>query len=235
MSLDKVTSRSRTGLFLSYRSSIRGVLDDGEDDGEDGEEAWLGKDHTTIEVGGSSLGPRWVDRIDKVNALVEQCQGKMARLDRAHSSRLLPSFSEELERQQEEDVKRATEDITQLFREAQKEIGEIQRAVGREEREREEARARRRRAGRNDALLPLFDDSDSGNSQETVGRNVIKALASKVQDVSTAFRKKQANYLQSGWAIVCSVSHVSHLPHLQSCAVKRSRHTTFSRLQGRSL
>lgn len=119
------------------------------------------------------LPPRWIDIQDEVDETLKSITLKASSLDRLHSKHVLPGFDDEHIKQREErEIEALTQEITRGFQDCQKAIKRIQRMVN-------EAR-------------------QSGNltkGDETMAANIQIALASRVQEVSATFRKKQSNYL----------------------------------------
>ncbi|GAA94180.1 hypothetical protein E5Q_00828 [Mixia osmundae IAM 14324] len=193
--------RSRTLLFLSYRDSssrprrrLKPYYDD--DDGSSypparydrkgkqraragaGDEDRTGLlahangsngYHETIDMD-DTLPPKWMDHVDRVEEFLERAKPKMAQLDKLHARHLLPSFVDRSPEEREIEV--LTSDITNDFRQAH---AAIQRVT----------------------LLAKSMAADSSSSTDIVViQNVRTALASKLQDVSSVFRKRQSNYLK---------------------------------------
>lgn len=121
------------------------------------------------------LPPRWVDIQDEVTELLKDITKKSAELDRLHQKHVLPGFDEDKVKKQEEAViERMTQEITRGFHECQRSIQRIETMVR--------------------------DANQTGSvskGDETMARNIQISLASRVQDVSAVFRKKQSNYLKS--------------------------------------
>lgn len=121
------------------------------------------------------LPPRWIDIQEEVNDVLKDITLKAAKLEKLHSKHVLPGFDDEAVKQQEErDIERLTTEITRGFQECQKAIKRIENMV-------KEAR----QAG----TLQKGD--------EVMAQNIQVAMASRVQEVSATFRKKQSNYLNS--------------------------------------
>lgn len=119
------------------------------------------------------LPPRWIDVQDEVGDVLKDITLKAARLDKLHAKHVLPGFDDESVKQQEErEIEQLTQEITRGFQECQRAIKRIENMV-------KEAR-------------------QSGNLQsgdETMAKNIQVALATRVQEVSATFRKKQSTYL----------------------------------------
>jgi len=119
------------------------------------------------------LPPRWVDVQDEVGDVLKDITLKAAKLDKLHSKHVLPGFDDESVKQQEErEIEQLTQEITRGFQECQKAIKRVEKMVN--------------------------EAKQTGNLQtgdEVMARNIQVALASRVQEVSATFRKKQSNYL----------------------------------------
>ncbi|KAL7007800.1 t-SNARE affecting a late Golgi compartment protein 2 [Cystobasidiomycetes sp. EMM_F5] len=186
-------TRSRTGLFLSYRdtvirspssrlgsksiSSRKGkgrAYDDSYDDEErsgllaNGADANGNGDlHQAIEM--DNLPPQWIDEADKVDDILDRLKPRLTQLDKMHAKHILPGFADKSA--EERDIASATADITRELRRCQNIIAKIAQMAKR---------------------MPM---STSKEDRIMIG-NVQSGLATKVQNVSTIFRKKQTNYLR---------------------------------------
>jgi syntaxin 16 len=121
------------------------------------------------------LPPRWVDVQDEVGDVLKDVTLKSAKLDKLHQKHVLPGFDDdEVKKREEQDIEQLTQEITRGFRECQNAIQRIEKMV-------KEARAQR-------AL---------SKGDEEMARNIQIALATRVQEVSATFRKKQSTYLTS--------------------------------------
>ncbi|KAG0290121.1 hypothetical protein BGZ98_003587, partial [Dissophora globulifera] len=88
------------------------------------------------------------------------------KLDVMHKKHLLPGFDDRI--QEERDIERLTDEITQQFHASQRRIKRIN----------SESR------------------HSSSNQEQVMSRNVQMSLAQKVQDVSALFRQRQNTYMQ---------------------------------------
>lgn len=121
------------------------------------------------------LPPRWVDVQDEVTDLLDEIARKSANLDKLHQKHVLPGFDDEdVRREEEAAIERMTQDITRGFHECQKAIRKIETMV-------------------KDAKT----HGGISTGDETMARNIKISLATRVQEVSASFRKKQSNYLKS--------------------------------------
>ncbi|EIW83207.1 t-SNARE [Coniophora puteana RWD-64-598 SS2] len=173
------TTRSRTGLFISYRDSrapssrfSRPQSSYDEAYGDDSEnERLIGSSsrHVAIDV---NLPPKWVDVSDEVEEILGGTQLKIASLEKLHAKHALPGFADRTA--EEREIETATTEITRDFRRCQALIQRIE-------------------ADQKHAFPP----GRSASSHELkAAKNVQRGLAAKVQDLSSTFRKKQRVYLE---------------------------------------
>jgi len=119
------------------------------------------------------LPPRWIDVQDEVTDILKDVTLKAARLDKLHAKHVLPGFDDEhIKLQEEREIEQVTQEITRGFQECQRAVQRIEKMV---------------REARTSGNLAKGD--------EVMARNIQTALASRVQEVSATFRKKQSNYL----------------------------------------
>ena len=122
------------------------------------------------------LPPRWVDIQDEVTELLDRISRKSAELEKLHQKHVLPGFDdEEVKAKEERTIERMTQEITRGFHDCQKAIQRIETMVKDAKRQ-----------------------GSVSQADETMARNIQINLASRVQEVSAGFRKKQSNYLRSG-------------------------------------
>lgn len=120
------------------------------------------------------LPPRWIDVQDEVTEILGTIATKSVDLERLHQKHILPGFEEEdVKREEEDRIERLTQEITRGFHDCQKAIQRIEMMV----------RDARRQGG-------------VSRGDETMARNIQISLASRVQEASAGFRKKQSNYLK---------------------------------------
>ena len=125
------------------------------------------------------LPPRWIDVQDEVTELLKTITKKSAELDKLHQKHVLPGFDDEAVKKEEEAIiENMTQEITKGFHDCQRAIQRVESMV---------------RDAKQHGGVSKGDD--------TMARNVQISLASKVQDVSAAFRKKQSVYLKSGFTL----------------------------------
>lgn len=121
------------------------------------------------------LPPRWTDVQDEVTELLGEIAVKSADLERLHQKHVLPGFDDEhVKKGEEAAIERMTQEITRGFHKCQKAIQKIETMV-------------------NDAN----HQGGVSKGDETMARNIQISLASRVQEASAGFRKKQSNYLKS--------------------------------------
>ncbi|KAL8828206.1 MAG: hypothetical protein Q9170_006702 [Blastenia crenularia] len=183
--------RDRTNLYISYRQSYahhpakkrrfdgpssNGFASHG---GESEERRGLMSAGAFEEQGDAViemdlLPPRWIDVQDEVTEILGTIAAKSVDLDRLHQKHVLPGFEEEdVKREEEDRIERLTQEITRGFHDCQTAIQRIEMMV----------RDARRQGG-------------VSRGDETMARNIQISLASRVQEASAGFRKKQSNYLK---------------------------------------
>jgi syntaxin 16 len=116
----------------------------------------------------STLPPRWVDVTDEVQERLSVVSRKSALLDRLHAKHVLPGFDDDARGGNEGEIERLTAEITGEFHTCQNLIQKVAGVA---------------RGG--------------GMAEEQMAKNLMVAMAGKVQEASTGFRKKQAAYLKS--------------------------------------
>lgn len=121
------------------------------------------------------LPPRWADIQDEVTDLLGTIARKSADLEKLHQKHVLPGFDDEdVKKKEELQIERMTQEITRGFHDCQRAIPRIEMMV----------RDARQQGG-------------VSNADETMANNIRISLATRVQEVSAGFRKKQSNYLKS--------------------------------------
>lgn len=118
------------------------------------------------------LPPRWADVSDEVMELLQGIARKSAVLEKLHNKHVLPGFDDN--RNEEGEIERLTTAITTDFHKCQDKI---------------------RRVG------GMVNEPGTSKAEEAMAKNIQVSLATKVQDASTLFRKKQSAYLKSGWLV----------------------------------
>jgi len=121
------------------------------------------------------LPPRWADVGDEITELLADIAKKSQTLERLHQKHVLPGFNDdETKKAEEGQIERLTQDITRGFHDCHGCIQRVEQIV--------------RESKRQGAIT---------NAEETMAKNVQMALASRVQEASANFRKKQSAYLKS--------------------------------------
>lgn len=119
------------------------------------------------------LPPRWMDIQDEVSDILKDVTIKASQLDKLHSKHVLPGFDDEDVKAKEEiEIEKLTSEITRGFQDCRKAIQRIERMV--------------KESKQSNTLQ---------NGEEVMAKNIQTALATRVQEVSTTFRKKQSSYL----------------------------------------
>ncbi len=195
-------SASATGTGEEER---RGLLDGAADPGTSSYPPRQGGGHTSIDL--STLPPKWVDTSEEVDSLLASViRPKMAQLDKLHAKHLLPSFADRTH--EEREIEQLTTQITREFRTCSKLISALAQHTQQSQRRAEAAAARRRKQQqqqqqqqqRSKPGEPPDASADVRGllspRELALAQNVQTALATRVQDLSGVFRKKQSVYLQ---------------------------------------
>ncbi|KAK4162710.1 t-SNARE [Cladorrhinum sp. PSN259] len=120
------------------------------------------------------LPPRWADVSDEVAELLADIAQKSQKLERLHQKHVLPGFNDEDTKKAEEgEIEKLTQAITRGFHECHKCIKRIEQMV---------------REGKANGQMSRAD--------ETMAKNIQVNLATRVQEASAGFRKKQSAYLK---------------------------------------
>lgn len=121
------------------------------------------------------LPPRWTDVSDEITELLAEIATKSQRLDKLHQTHVLPGFDDdEAKKREEVQIERLTQEITKSFHQCHQRIQKIEHMVR--------------------------ESTQSGTisrAEETMGKNIQISLATRVQEASANFRKKQSAYLKS--------------------------------------
>ncbi|KAK7203749.1 t-SNARE [Myxozyma melibiosi] len=181
--------RDRTGLYYSYRQSYARhpqsapypysarsstpaaaaghTLDDARNPLLNAADEAAGTGEDDSAIELDVLPPSWTDVDDEVNQILELIKQKSQKLDKLHQEHILPGFDDRS--QQEAIIENLTREITQHFHECQARIKQ---------------------------LGMLVHQADLTSAQINMCKNMQISLATKVQDSSTQFRKKQSAYLK---------------------------------------
>jgi syntaxin 16 len=121
------------------------------------------------------LPPRWADIGDEISDLLGDIAKKSHALDKLHQKHVLPGFNDDDAKKAEEgEIEKLTQDITRGFHECHRCIQRVEYMVKESKQQ-----------------------GTSSTAEETMGRNVQISLATRVQEASANFRKKQSAYLKS--------------------------------------
>ncbi|PKS11638.1 hypothetical protein jhhlp_001789 [Lomentospora prolificans] len=120
------------------------------------------------------LPPRWADIGDEITEILASIAKQSQKLDRLHQKHVLPGFNDDATKKAEEgEIEKLTQTITKEFHECHRRIQRVEQMV--------------------------HESKSQGTltrSEETMARNIQTSLATRVQDASAAFRKKQSAYLK---------------------------------------
>ncbi|KAM7208805.1 t-SNARE [Naviculisporaceae sp. PSN 640] len=120
------------------------------------------------------LPPRWADISDEVAEHLAEVARKSQKLERLHQKHVLPGFNdEEAKKAEETEIEQLTQSITKGFHDCHRCIQRIEHMV---------------REGKANGQMSQAD--------ETMAKNVRINLATRVQEASALFRKKQSAYLK---------------------------------------
>lgn len=121
------------------------------------------------------LPPRWADITDEVTDILATVARKSQKLERLHQQHVLPGFDdEETKRSEEKEIESLTQDITKGFHDCHRCIQRIESMV-----------CEQKGAG------------TMTKAEEVMAKNIQVSLATRVQEASAGFRKKQSAYLKS--------------------------------------
>lgn len=121
------------------------------------------------------LPPRWADITDEVTDLLADVARKSQKLERLHQKHVLPGFDDEdAKRAEEREIEALTQNITKGFHDCHQCIKRIEQMV---------------REQKSAGTLTKAD--------EVMAKNIQISLATRVQEASAGFRKKQSAYLKS--------------------------------------
>jgi syntaxin 16 len=121
------------------------------------------------------LPPRWADIGDEITELLAEIATKGQNLERLHQKHVLPGFNdEEAKRAEEGQIEKLTQDITRSFHECHRCIQKVEQMV-----------------------MESKQQGTLSHAEEVMAKNIQISLASRVQDASASFRKKQSAYLKS--------------------------------------
>ncbi|KAK3370177.1 t-SNARE [Podospora didyma] len=120
------------------------------------------------------LPPRWADVSDEVSELLADIARKSQKLERLHQKHVLPGFNDdEAKKAEEGEIEQLTQAITRGFHDCHRAIQRVEQMV---------------REGKAAGQMSRAD--------ETMAKNIQTNLATRVQEASAGFRKKQSAYLK---------------------------------------
>lgn len=126
------------------------------------------------------LPPRWADITDEVTEILADVARKSQKLERLHQQHVLPGFDDDhTKRAEERDIERLTQEITKGFHDCHRCIQRVEAMV------REQKTA-----------------GTLSRAEEVMAKNIQVSLATRVQEASAGFRKKQSAYLKSTFVVV---------------------------------
>jgi syntaxin 16 len=121
------------------------------------------------------LPPRWADVSDEITELLGNVATKGQSLEKLHQKHVLPGFDDdEAKKAEEAQIERLTLQITTAFHDCHRRIQRIEQMV---------------RESRQSGTLT--------KAEEIMAKNIQISLATRVQEASANFRKKQSAYLKS--------------------------------------
>lgn len=171
--------RDRTNLYISYRQSYAhhpqlstggtGMLSRLSGETPDDERGLLTGEARPDEIAIEMdvLPPSWVDVSEEVDELLAEVKGKITRLQVLHKRNILPGFDDRTH--DERQIEELTYDITSTLHQCQ-------------------------------GLIKRFEQMTAGAStpaEQKMSANMKISLATRVQEMSTTFRKMQSNYLKA--------------------------------------
>ncbi|UZJ54045.1 hypothetical protein CBS101457_003365 [Exobasidium rhododendri] len=119
----------------------------------------------------TGLPPRWIDVSDEVESILTALRPKILHLEKLHAKHVLPGF---VDRSGEErEIEKETTEVTREFRRCSKLIASLTQHT-----------------------QSLMRSGKASKREYAMAQNVQTALATRVQDVSGTFRRKQSNYMQ---------------------------------------
>lgn len=125
------------------------------------------------------LPPRWADVSDEIAELLAHIATQGQSLEKLHQKHILPGFNDDdAKRAEEAQIEKLTQQITKAFHECHRKIQRIEQLV---------------RESKQGGTLTT--------AEETMAKNIQISLATRVQEASSSFRKRQSAYLKSTYAI----------------------------------
>ncbi|KAI8923284.1 t-SNARE [Entophlyctis helioformis] len=174
-----MATRSRTLLFLNFRNSFARnnsqfrATTQGPSGGRDfydtSEHAGLiaNQGHAgEVAVELSVLPPRWVDIVDEIEEDIGSLQHKITSLESAYKKHVLPGFDDRIG--DEQSIERLTDDVTRTFQMIQHKIKRVH----------------------------MESRNTDQRQTKSLSKNIQTSLATKLQELSSSFRKTQSTYLR---------------------------------------
>ncbi|KAI1326894.1 t-SNARE [Xylariaceae sp. FL0255] len=186
--------RDRTNLYISYRQSYAhhpakktrygpgpSIVGNGFSSSHNGNEDTQGllsggdyHDDGDAVIEMDLLPPRWADINDEVTDHLAEIATKSQTLERLHQKHVLPGFNDEdAKRAEEGEIEKLTQAITRGFHDCHRCIQRVEQMV---------------REGQQAGTMT--------RAEEVMAQNIQISLASRVQEASANFRKKQSAYLK---------------------------------------
>lgn len=120
--------------------------------------------------------PAWVQHVEAVETCLMKIQRMMEQLQSMHANRVGSIFGKDLA-DMEGKIERYTRDITDQFRVAESSLQKVGMATKRASQQQQ------------------MDSANGGEQTATVGANVQRSLAKRLQELSVTFRQSQRKYL----------------------------------------
>jgi len=134
------------------------------------------------------LPPRWADVGDEVAEILAEVARQGQTLERLHQKHVLPGFNDdEAKKAEEGEIERLTQQITKGFHDCHRCIQKVEQMV-------RESKAQ----------------GQLTRAEEVMAKNIQINLATRVQEASANFRKKQSAYLKS-WYTPAFIMHLVRL------------------------
>ncbi|CAM1510261.1 Fc.00g005960.m01.CDS01 [Cosmosporella sp. VM-42] len=120
------------------------------------------------------LPPRWADVSDEITDLLANIATKGQSLEKLHQKHVLPGFNDDdAKRAEEAQIEKLTQEITKGFHDCHRCIQRVEQMV---------------RESKQSGTI--------SSAEETMAKNIQISLATRVQEASANFRKKQSAYLK---------------------------------------
>jgi len=148
------------------------------------------------------LPPRWADISDEVTDLLADIARKSQTLERLHQKHVLPGFNDEDAKKAEEgEIEKLTQNITKGFHNCHRCIQRVEQMVR---------------------------EGNMTQAEEIMAKNIQISLATRVQESSAGFRKRQSAYLKSRTHKHCSRhAHYTNLLYRTARHVRSRQHVAY--------